>query len=56
METQKPKMLLDVVRELRIEGGYPPGWRAVTVMVPPDVAIDIEDMARRAWRDAGLVV
>jgi hypothetical protein len=42
-----------VVRELRIEGGYPPGWRAVTVMVPPDVAAEIEVMASMARRKAG---
>lgn len=45
-----------VVRELRIEGGYPPGWRAVTVMVPPDVGMDILDIARAAWRKAGLTI
>lgn len=43
-----------VLRELRIEGGYPPGWSAVTVVVPADLAIEIRELAAAAARAAGL--
>ncbi len=45
-----------VLRELRAEGGYPSGWETVTVVVPGDVAAQIEDLARDARRAAGLQV
>jgi hypothetical protein len=45
-----------VLRELRAEGGYPPGWTAVTVVVDPATAGTIHALAQRAYRRAGLAV
>lgn len=43
-----------VLRELRIEGGYPPGWAPLTVVVPWDVRQQIRDLAESAELAAGL--
>lgn len=45
-----------LLRELRNEGGYPPGWHPVTVVVPAAAEIEIEEIARRCRREAGLQV
>ena len=43
-----------LLRELRAEGGFPPGWRVITVCVPESIAHDMIERAMAAQRKAGL--
>ncbi|MEW6647200.1 MAG: TrfB-related DNA-binding protein [Pseudomonadota bacterium] len=43
-----------VMREHRGAGGYPRDWVVRTVVVPPDVAEQIDDLERSALSRAGL--
>lgn len=45
-----------VMREVRSAGGYPVDWVTVTEVVPPEIAEEIRDVAKRAHRAAGLLV
>lgn len=44
-----------VLRAHREAGGYPRSWRAVTVVVPPDVAVEVRELEMAALREAGLL-
>lgn len=45
-----------ILLELRREGGYPPDWQVVTVVVPAELAQDIRDRARHAAYAAGIAL
>lgn len=44
-----------VLRAHRAAGGYPRSWRAVTVVVPPEVEEQVRALADEAMREAGLL-
>ncbi len=43
-----------VLRELRAAGGYPADWAVVTIVVPPETAEQILEIAHDRQRTAGL--
>lgn len=52
---QAARTAAQTVRRAAVQaGGFPSHWRVVTVIVPPDVAEDIHDMASAARKRIGL--